>query len=468
MRKALFLILCIFSLHTLFAAENTCHCTPQQFSKLFSQVAKKASLAVVNIRAEGVGDEDGATDPYQSQAPDNPFSDDFFNRFFGAPYRKAPPKQAISQGSGFFASQNGHVLTNAHVVKGANKITVVLYDGREMPAEIVGIDPSTDVAVLKVDGSGFDFLPLGNSEESEIGEWVIAIGSPFQLQATVTVGVISATGRQNLRITDFEDFIQTDAAINPGNSGGPLINLQGQAIGINTAIVSKSGASAGIGFAIPSNMAQHVMNQLIDNGTVTRGFLGVALQPIDQDMADAFSLDRPEGALVAEVVKGSPADKAGLKQGDIILQYDNTPVKTIGSFRNQISMIKPGTTVNLKVNRSGKILTLPVTLGSHADEIGGSGSSKKLGMEVETLTPELSKKLGYSQSEEGVVITKIKPGSPAALAGMRPGFLILAINHKKVASVEDFQKALEETKNNRILILAKQGTSTRFFSIKIQ
>ena len=210
------------------------------------------------------------------------------------------------------------------------------------------------------------------------------------------------------------------------------------------------------------------MNQIIDNGTVTRGFLGAALQPLDQDMADAFGLERPEGALVAEVVKGSPADKAGLKQGDIILQYNNTPVKTIGSFRNEISMIKPGTMIKLKVNRNGKILTIPVTLGSHTDEIGGSGFIQKLGMEVEPLTPDLSQKLGYSQNEEGVVITKIKPGSAAAMAGMRPGFLILAINHKKVTNVEEFNKALEETKNNRILILVKQGNVTRFYSLKLQ
>lgn len=465
MRKVLFLFLiCGFAISTFSFAESSCNCTPAQFSKLFSQVAKKASLAVVNIRAEGVGD-DEMVDPYQS--PENPFGDDFFNRFFGSPYRKAP-RQSISQGSGFFVTANGHILTNAHVVKGASKITVVLHDGREMIAEIVGLDTSTDVAVIKVDGNGYDFLPLGNSEEAEIGEWVIAIGSPFQLQASVTVGVISATGRQNLRITDFEDFIQTDAAINPGNSGGPLINLMGEAIGINTAIVSKSGGYAGIGFAIPSNMAQHIMNQIIDNGTVTRGFLGVALQPIDQDMADAFNLDRPEGALIAEVVKGSPADKAGLKQGDIIIQYDKTPVKTIGSFRNQISMIKPGTTVQLKVNRNGKILNIPVTLGSHSDEIAGSGYVQKLGMEVEGLTPELAKKLGYAQAEEGVVITKIKPGSAAALAGMRPGFLILAVNHKKVTTIDEFNKALEETKNNRILILVKQGNTTRFYSLKIQ
>nr|NGX27164.1 Periplasmic pH-dependent serine endoprotease DegQ [Chlamydiota bacterium] len=443
-----------------------CACTPQQISKVFTKVAKKATPAVVYIKAEGVGEED-ARESLQSPGQTSPFEEDFFNRFFGTPNRKAP-RQTISQGSGFFVSKNGHILTNAHVVNGASKLTIVLHDGREMTAEIIGLDESTDVAVIKVDGKNFDYIPLGDSEEMEIGEWVIAIGSPFQLQATVTVGVISAKGRQNLRITDFEDFIQTDAEINPGNSGGPLLNLEGQVIGINTAIVSKSGGYAGIGFAIPSNMAKHIMNQIIDNGTVTRGFLGAALQPLDQDMADAFGLERPEGALVAEVVKGSPADKAGLKQGDIILQYNNTPVKTIGSFRNEISMIKPGTMIKLKVNRNGKILTIPVTLGSHTDEIGGSGFIQKLGMEVEPLTPDLSQKLGYSQNEEGVVITKIKPGSAAAMAGMRPGFLILAINHKKVTNVEEFNKALEETKNNRILILVKQGNVTRFYSLKLQ
>ncbi len=465
MRRLVLLFTCVFSMNFIFAA-NECACTPQQISKVFTKVAKQATPAVVYIKADGVGDDD-ANESLSEPGPNDPFGDEFFNRFFGMPYRKAP-QQVISQGSGFFVSKKGYILTNAHVVKGAKKLTVVLNDGREMTAETVGLDTSTDVAVIKVEGNNFDFIPLGDSEKMEIGEWVIAIGSPFQLQASVTVGVISAKGRQNLRITDFEDFLQTDAAINPGNSGGPLLNLEGKVIGINTAIVSKSGGYAGIGFAIPSDMVRHIMNQIIDNGTVTRGFLGVALQPLDQDMADAFGLERPEGALVAEVVKGSPADKAGLKQGDIILQYDNTPVKTIGSFRNEISMIKPGSTIKLKVNRNGKILNIPVTLGTHSDEIGGSGFIQKLGMEVEPLTPEMAKKLGYAQVEEGVVITKIKPGSPAAMAGMRPGFLILAINHKKVTNLEEFNKALEETKKNRILILAKQGNITRFYSLKVQ
>lgn len=463
-----FALICL----TLFCTQNLvgetkteCGCSPQQISKVFTQVSKKAIPALVYIKAEGVGDEDINDANPQGQ---DPFEDELFNRFFGMPFRKAPPRQSISQGSGFFVSPDGYILTNAHVIKGASKLTVILHDGREMSAETIGVDTSTDVGVIKVEGSDFDFLPLGDSEEVEIGEWVIAIGNPFQLQSTVTVGVISAVGRQNLRITDFEDFIQTDAAINPGNSGGPLVNLSGEAIGINTAIVSKSGGYQGIGFAIPSKMAKHVMEQLIENGSVTRGFLGVSLQPLDQDMADAFGLERPDGALVAEVVKGSPADKAGLKQGDIIVEYDGKPVKTIGSFRNTISMIKPGTTVQLKVNRNGKILSISVKLTSHKDEIGGGGFVQKLGMEVEPLTPELAKKLGYSQTDEGVVITRIKPGSPVAMAGMRPGFLIIAINHKKVTDIEEFNKALEETKKNRVLILAKQGSVTRFYSLKIQ
>lgn len=464
MRLIIGILICLFSVQG-FSLEkkHECSCTPQTISKVFTEVAKKATPAVVYIKAEGSSDEEMES----LQQQESPFNDDLFNRFFGGPFRKTP-KQQISQGSGFFVTANGYILTNAHVVKGAKRLTITLHDGREMAANLIGIDPSTDVAVIKTEGSGFDFIDLGNSEEVEVGEWVVAIGSPFQLQATVTVGVISAKGRQNLRITDFEDFIQTDAAINPGNSGGPLVNLQGEVIGINTAIVSKSGGYMGIGFAIPSNMVKHIMKQIIDSGSVTRGYLGVALQPLDQDMADAFNLERPEGALVAEVVKNSPADKAGLRQGDIIVAYDKTPVKSIGTFRNEISMIKPGTKVVLKVNRSGKLLTIPVTLGTHGDEVGASGSSKKLGMEVEPLTAEMANKLGYAPSEEGLIVTKIKPGSAAALAGIRPGFLILAINHEKVGTIEQFHQALQKTQNNRILILAKQGSVTRFYSIKVE
>lgn len=464
MKTIIFILTSIFSL-SLSAAQKECSCSPKEISKAFTNVAKIASPAVVYIQAELIDERDNMTDTMQQQ---DPFSDDFFNRFFGSPYRKAPKPRSISQGSGFFVTEQGHILTNAHVIKGARKVTVILADGREMSAEVVGFDTSTDVGVLKVEGKKFPFVKLGDSELVEVGEWVVAIGSPFQLQATVTVGVISAKGRQNLRITDFEDFIQTDAAINPGNSGGPLLNLQAEVIGINTAIVSKAGGYMGIGFAIPSNMAKHIMDQLIENGSVTRGYLGVALQPLDQDMADAFNLERPEGALVADVVPNSPADKAGLKSGDIITEYNNTPVKSIGSFRNQISMLKPGSKVTLKVNRNGKTLTLTATLTAYADEVAGSGLVQKLGMEVEPLNPDLAHKLGYSAQDEGLVVTKVKPGSTAAMAGIRPGFLIMAINHKKVTTLDSFNKALEETKNNRILILAKQGNITRFYSLKVE
>lgn len=468
MRRLFLVLTCLVSLN-LSSAEKDSIPTPQQASKVFTAVSKKSIPAVVYIRAEGITDSDELVgNSFQSPEQQDPFGDDFFNRFFGSPYRKAPKQPTISQGSGFFASSDGHILTNAHVVKGASKITIVLHDGREMAAEVVGFDVSTDVAVIKVAGKNFPFLPLGDSDELEIGEWVIAIGSPFQLQASVTVGVISAKGRQNLRITDFEDFLQTDAAINPGNSGGPLINLSGQAIGINTAIVSKGGGYMGIGFAIPSNMVKYIMQQIMDSGTVTRSYLGVSLQPLDQDMADAFGLERPEGALVAEVIKGSPAEAAGLKQGDIIIQYDNTPVKSIGSFRNEIAMMKPGTKVNLKVNRNGKIVTFTATLTSPANEVSSTGLAQKLGMEVEPLTPELAKTLGYTKGEEGVVVSKIKPGSIAAMAGIRPGFLIMAINHKKVVTIADFNSALEDVKNKRLLILAKQGDATRFYSLKIE
>lgn len=443
-------------------------CSPELVSKGFTAVAKKAIPAVVFIKVQGGTGEDDAGDPLQN--PYDFFGDDFFNRFFGAPQKKpSKPQAQTSQGSGFFVSADGYIMTNAHVVKGADKMVAVLHDGREMDAILVGLDTHTDIAIIKVEGKDFPYLQLGDSEALEIGEWAIAIGSPFQLEASLTVGVISAKGRQNLRITDLEDFIQTDAAINPGNSGGPLLNLKSQVIGINTAIVSRTGGYMGIGFAVPSNMARNIMDQIINKGSVTRGFLGVSLQPIDKDLAAAFNLEKIEGALVSEVVKDSPADKAGLQQGDIIVEYNGTPVKSIGTFRNEVSMMDPGTKLKLKVNRSGKILNLTATLSSQTDVgLAAGGYVQKLGLDVDNLTPELAKQLGFTHGEEGVVITKIKPGSAAALVGMRPGFLILAVNHKKVANTEEFAAALQESSKNRVLILAKQGNMTRFYSLKVE
>jgi serine protease Do len=444
-------------------SQSDCSCSPVQISKFFTNVAKKSMPAVVFIKVESTPDE--AMNPYQN--PEDPFGGDLFHRFFGFP-QQPQPRQQLSQGSGFIVSADGYILTNAHVIKGADKITVVMHDGRELDAAVIGSDSKTDIAVVKIDGKDLPFITLGNSDAMEIGEWVVAIGSPFQLEASLTVGVVSAKGRQNLHITDLEDFIQTDAAINPGNSGGPLLNLNSEVIGINTAIVSRSGGYMGIGFAIPSNMAKTIMNQIISNGVVTRGFLGVSLQPVDKDIADAFQLDKAEGALVSDVAKDSPADKAGLKQGDIITEYNGIAIKSLGGFRNDISLMTPGSVVKLKVNRKGSMLTIAVTLGSASDSLTTkSGISQKLGLEVDQLTPDTAQQLGYSRTEEGVVVTKVKPGSVSSMAGIRPGFIILALNHKKIATVKDFNDAMAEVSGNRILLLIKQGSMTRFYSLKV-
>jgi serine protease Do len=449
---------------------NECVCSPEQTSKAFTAVAKKAIPAVVFIKVQGALAEKGFPQDSQ-QNPFDYFGDDFFNRFFGGtPNNKSPQTPELSQGSGFLVTPDGFIMTNAHVIKGSGKISVTLNDGRELDATVIGADPHTDIAIIKIDGKNLPHIQLGDSDAMDIGEWAIAIGSPFQLEASLTVGVISAKGRQNLRITDLEDFIQTDAAINPGNSGGPLLNLKSEVIGINTAIVSRSGGYMGIGFAIPSNMAKNIMKQIIEKGVVTRGFLGVSLQPVDKDIADAFQLDKAEGALISDVVKDSPADKAGLKQGDIILEYNNIPVKTLGTFRNEVSLMCPGSAINLKINRKGQILNVTITLGSACDTLVASGGVvQKLGMEAENLTPEIAKQLGYNPAEEGVVITKVKPGSPAAMAGLRPGFLVMAINHKKVTNINDFNDLINANENkNRILILVRQGATTRFYSIKVE
>jgi serine protease Do len=451
---------------------TSCECDAKNFSKLFTEVAKNATPASVFLRVEinpADNENFGQQDMYG-----NPFGDDFLNKFFGfPPGRQMPPQTQVGQGSGFIVSAEGLIMTNNHVVRGADKIEVTLNDGQVRPAKLIGTDPRTDLALVKIDkidGKDFPFLELGNSENLEVAEWVIAIGNPFQLQSSVTVGVISALGRQGLKITDQEDFIQTDAAINPGNSGGPLLNLEGKVIGINTAIASRSGGYMGIGFAIPSNMAQHVMDQLVQKGSVTRGFLGIELQTVDKEIAEGFNLSKTEGVLITSVVKNSPAEKAGLQTGDIILELNGKPVKSRDTFRNQISMMDPGSEAKLKIVRKGKTITLSVKLGSVGEESTTPAVvSQKLGIEVENLSAELSRQLGYASTDEGVVITKVKPGSPAALAGLRPGYLIQAINHKKVSNTADYEAVIEENgQNKRILLLVKYGKTTRFYSIRIE
>lgn len=437
-----------------------------QVSQDFTRVAKQAIPAVVSIKAEMKAQN-------ERQVIEN-FPDEFFNFFFGEPrgqggykFQQPEPTPRFSQGSGVIVTQDGYVITNNHVIDESDKITVQLNDGREYPGKVVGKDPNSDVAILKIDATNLPHLDLGDSNALEVGEWVVAVGNPLGLQATLTVGVVSAKGRSNLSIANYEDFIQTDAAINRGNSGGPLMNLHGQVIGINTAIASTSGGYMGIGFAIPSNVVKLVMEQIIEKGAVTRGYMGVTLQAIDQDLAVAFNLPVVEGALINDVAKDSPAQAAGLKQGDIILEYNGHHVDNIGSFRNSVSLMRPGTVVQLKVQRGKEQLTIPVTVGSLPEGKQAEAEVESaIGITVERLTPELADTYGY-QGDKGVVVSKVNPKSAAALTGIKKGTLILSVDQIPVTTVEEFQAAVKKTEGAKgTLLLVKQGPVTRYIFIK--
>ncbi len=442
----------------------------------FTEVSKKAIPAVVSIKVKtsSQGESQFQNKEQSGRNSQRSFEEEFWEHFFGTPRRnnsqqKSEPQSG--QASGFIISPDGYILTNSHVVRDANEITVTLNDDKEYTAKVIGEDPQTDLAVIKIDAANLPFLKLGDSDELEVGQWVVAVGTPLGLQATVTAGIVSAKGRNNLDLINIEDFIQTDAAINRGNSGGPLIDLKGDVIGINTAIVStmgNGGGYMGIGFAIPSNIAQHIMDQLIETGEVTRGFMGVTLQRIDNDLALAFGLDKAEGALIAEVSKGSPAEQAGLKQGDVILKYNNQRVSNITSLRNAVALMKPGTTLTLSVLREGKAITIPIQIGTFPTEQSFVATKdNKLGFELENLTPELAGTLGLV-GEKGVIISSVETGSPAAWAGIKKGALLIAVNHKKVASVDEAKLAIKNTEPNKpVLLLIKQGNATRFVSLKI-
>lgn len=440
----------------------------EQTSQAFTEIADKAMPATVFIKAEIPQTHQQYTNPFDL------FGDDFSRRFFGQ-QQMAPqtPQPQVSGGSGFLISSDGYIVTNNHVIKDATKITVTINDGTEYTATVKGSDSRTDLAVLKIDKKDLPYLSFGDSDILKVGEWVVAIGNPFGIGATLTVGVVSAKGRQDLGIASYEDFIQTDAAINPGNSGGPLLNLKGEVIGVNTAIFTRSGGYMGIGLSIPSKMAENVIDQIVDNGTVKRAYLGVILQPVDKALSDALQMDEQEGILVSDVVKGSPAAKAGLQPGDVIISFNGKPVKAVTKFRNEIALMNPGVTVKLKILRNNKKIDLTVTLGSQEAEVISEEFIQKLGIELENLTPDLNARLGYGSETQGVVITKVKPGSPAAQAGIQPGFLITGVavtwdNQKTVRNTTEFQEAIKEVgdKKHLILIIRNQNFQ-RYYTIKL-
>lgn len=434
----------------------------------FTVAAKKAIPAVVSIKIKG------STKEIDTEDSLGMMNDSFFQKFFGISPRKGmETPQVRSQGSGFIVSSDGHILTNQHVVKDAGEILVILNDGKEFIAKVIGQDPNTDVALIKIDAVNLPALTFADSDDLEIGQWVAAIGNPLGLQATVTAGIVSAKGRNNLDIENIEDFIQTDAPVNLGNSGGPLLDLDGNVIGMTTAIATQAGYSGyiGISFAIPSNLVKHVMDEILTKGTVSRGYLGFTMQSVDKDIAQAFGVNNTEGALIVEVVPGSPADKIGMKQGDIILRLNDKPIKSIAGLRNTIALISPGTTVQLDVLRDGSPQKLSPVVGDFPTAkttIEVAQIAGKYGFSVEALTPELAKKYSISE-EKGIIISKVSPSSPASWAGLRAGAQILSVNREDVNSIEDYNRILANvSKNSPVLFLIKQGAVTRFLSLRVE
>lgn len=424
----------------------------------FAPIIKKALASVVNVSAAKVVRSEGLPAPFF----DSPLFREFFDprgRFFDGPRER----RSQSLGSGVIVRPNGYVLTNNHVVDGAEEIEVQLQDGRSFQAEVVGTDPPTDLAVLKVDASELPAMELGHSASVEVGDLAFAIGNPFGVGQTVTMGIVSAVGRGNLGIVDYENFIQTDASINPGNSGGALIDATGALIGINTAIVSRGAqGNQGVGFAIPIDLARDVMEQILTGGHVVRGWLGVTIQEVTPELAKSFDLDEARGALVGEVTPGSPAAEAGIEPGDVIVRIDDAPVENVRSLRLAVAGRSPESTVKLTLVREGRERTLSVTLGELPDELqppsSESGTSSFLeDVQVRELTPPLRRQLGLEEDVEGVLVAHVGPGGSAEEAGLRRGDVIVSVNRRPVHSVEALRSVVAGADGDLLLLVHRRG-----------
>ncbi|MFK7778609.1 MAG: Do family serine endopeptidase [Gimesia sp.] len=459
--------------------------TVQDLSNVFREISRKAMPAIVAIEtinnSSHVSGEKsspfGGNSPIPDQFKNDPRFKDFFKQHQSQP-RRMPRK--MGTGSGFVINKSGLIMTNSHVVRGADVVKVILNDGREFTATDIRMDPRSDVAVIKIDAPNLQAIPMGDSTKMEIGDWVLAIGNPFGIGMSVTSGIISAKGR-GPGINDREDYLQTDAAINPGNSGGPLLNLKGEVIGINTAISSRSGGYDGVGFAIPVNMARWVSGQLIDHGQVNRAFLGVGIQPISNDLSKSFDIKVRQGVIITQVMDDSPADAAGLKTGDIILTLSGDDVTGPRNLQGIVEQLIVDKSYVMELLRDGKRINknitmkeMPKNLTLAKDEKPIEGSKKEkqktsvnvLKIEVQALSQELAEQLGYSDNVKGVVITGVEPGSAAEEAGLMKGMIIEKIGATMVSTMDQFSQGLKESKDKKsVLLLVRNNSGARFIVV---
>ena len=446
----------------------------------FTEVAKAVTPAVVNITtvvvekmSEGRNGQDSLRDRMEEffRGPNGPFGP----RSRG-PQGPSEPRghRGGGQGSGVIVSPDGYILTNNHVIDSAREVTVTLPDKREFPGKIVGTDPKTDLAVVKIDGENLPAVRWGDASKLQVGEYVLAVGNPFGLNSTVTLGIVSALGRGRMGITQYEDFIQTDAAINPGNSGGALVNTQGELVGINTAIFSQSGGYQGVGFAVPTSMSRPIYDSLVKHGKVVRGYLGIGIQDLNQDLAKSFGITNGRGALVSEVRDESPADHAGLKQGDVIISYQDSPIEDAVALQRMVTKTTVGVKVSIKVMRDGQEKAVTVTIAEQPGDpkIAKTETGEKdyafAGVAVQDLDRDTAKELGIQGKAQGVVVTGVEPDSGAEKAGLMPGDVIREINRQPVKSVKDFEKVSTAVKKgeNVLMLINRRGASL-YLSAKV-
>src|SRR4051812_43746069 len=431
--------------------------------KNFVEIAKSVKPAVVNIAASRSGK--------SGDSPHGSLEDPFFRKFFGDEFfkRDAPQREPKErgQGSGVIVEANGLIITNNHVVNKADEIRVFLSDKREFKGKLIGTDAKTDIAVVKIEATGLTTIPWADSDQLEVGEYVLAVGSPFGLTQTVTMGIVSAVGRASMGIAEYEDFIQTDAAINPGNSGGALVNVRGELVGINTAIFSQSGGSMGIGFAVPSNLSRAVMDQLVRTGKVVRGWLGVAIQDLTPELVTQFGITDTKGVLVSDVMADSPAKKAGFERADVIVDYDGKPMDSPTHLRNAVAQTPIGKKVSVKLIRDKKSKTIDVTIVEQPKSLGQPGATESResavptgvlsDLDVRELNEELAARYGLKSAEHGVVVVGVKSGSTAEEVGVREGDIILEVNRKAVGSIKSYEQAAASLpKDHAVLLLLKR------------